>query len=64
MKFIEDDFDLEEFQKSFADKNTVSSVPKNRLFNIAVMILLWLLAFFVAYPLYIGGQYIIDLFMR
>ena len=64
MKFTEDDFDLDEYKKKFNNKNIINVSPKNKALNILVSILVWVLAFLVAYPLFMGGQYLIDLFMR
>jgi len=64
MNFIEDDFDLEEYKKTFAQKIAVEAAPKGGLISALVSVFLWILAFLVAYPLFRGGQYLIDLFIK
>jgi len=64
MKYIEDDFDLEEYKKSLHKNISVETEPKKHAVNILVSVLMWVLAFLVAYPLFRGGQYLIDLFLK
>jgi len=64
MKFIEDDFELDEFKKEFKIKFIIQVSPGKKALNVIVTILIWLLAFLVAYPLFKGGQYLIDLIIK
>ena len=64
MKFTEDDFDLDEYKKELSSKNIIKTTPKNKAINFLISALAWVLAFLVAYPLFMGGQYLIDLFMK
>ena len=64
MKYIEDDFDLEEFKKSYMSKIIIRIAPKHKILNIIINILIWVIALLVAIPLYRGGQYLIDLVSR
>ena len=64
MKYIEDEFDLDEFRESF---RLMRIVPVKNM-NIFVKFFLTLaelaVAFTVAYYLYKGGQFLIDLFLN
>ena len=68
MKYIEDDFDLEEFKKQYGAQPVMDHAPaaatKNKAIDAAITVLLWVLAFLVAYPLFKGGQFLIDLFLH
>jgi len=65
MKFIEDDFDLDKFKRSFQQKEVAETAPKKNFTKAAVSVLLWLLslilAFITAYLLFRAGQYLIDM---
>ena len=64
MKFIEDDFELEDIKKTYRATPAVKATPKSTFVSVAETILTWILALLVAYPLYRGGQYLIDLIRR
>jgi len=65
MRYIEDDFDLDQFKRSFRQKFIVEVSPGNKILNGVVSAAVWLaslaVAFVLAYFLFRGGQYLIDL---
>ena len=63
MKYLEDEFDLDEFKKSFVEKNTVIVKKRNIFASFFITVAELILAFIMAYILFRGGQYLIDLFL-
>ena len=67
MKFIEDDFDLEIFKKTTVITPDERPTVKHKLLQAVLTGVVWLvslaLAFVLAYFLFRGGQYLIDLFL-
>ena len=67
MNFEEDSFDLDEFNRQCelrcsAQMQMKARYSKNKILNIFVTVSIYILAFISAYLLFIGGQYIINLF--
>jgi len=63
MKYIEDDFDLAEFKRTFRQKNVVPE-RRNIFMNFVLTVFELALAFVAAYYLFKGGQYLIDMFLN
>jgi len=64
MKFIEDEFDLEEYKRSFNKSRIVPVKRKNIFVSFFLTLVELALAFTVAYFMFRGGQYLIDLFFN
>ena len=66
MKFIEDDFEFAQYKKP-AYKTPDAPSGKNKIFQAVLTVAVWLvslaMAFVLAYFLFRGGQYLIDLFL-
>ena len=64
MKYLEDEFDLEEYKRSFSKRQIVPVKHKNVFVSFALTLVELALAFTVAYFLFRGGQYLLDLFLN
>ena len=61
MKYLEDDFELDAFKRSFRQSAAVPVKKKNIFIRAIITLAEMVLAFAAAYILYKGGQYLIDI---